>query len=154
MASEQHESDLRARVLPHTSDKDGHLEDQTLDLDARTMQIMGKRQQLKVGGSVQLERVCVKCFEAEILTAYVWIFVHHQLCDNRAGIMAGTSDVTYFLSLSCCSDAKMSRQIVPFKAASSMGVLPLLSMDSYYRFWGRSQLQLHSQRWLPCKRIP
>lgn len=48
MASRKLDSDLRERVLPHTSDRDGHLEDQDLDLDARTMQAMGKRQQLKV----------------------------------------------------------------------------------------------------------
>lgn len=53
MATKQHESRLRERVLPHTSDRDGHLEDQTLDLDARTMQIMGKRQELRVGSSLQ-----------------------------------------------------------------------------------------------------
>lgn len=53
MASKQQESDLRQRVLPHTSDRDGHLEEQTLDLDARTMQIMGKRQELKVSPAFQ-----------------------------------------------------------------------------------------------------
>ena len=57
MATEQHEMRLRERVLPHTSDRDGHLEDQTLDLDARTMQIMGKRQELRVGSSLQPQEV-------------------------------------------------------------------------------------------------
>lgn len=46
--SRQQRKQLKERVLPHTSDEDGHLEDSTLDLDARAMQLMGKRQQLKV----------------------------------------------------------------------------------------------------------
>ena len=46
--SRKQERELKARVLPRTSSKDGHPEDQALDLDARAMQIMGKRQQLKV----------------------------------------------------------------------------------------------------------
>lgn len=47
-ASNEQRRVLRERVLPRTSSKDGHLEDQTVDLDARAMQLMGKRQQLKV----------------------------------------------------------------------------------------------------------
>ena len=47
-ASKEQRRELRERVLPRTSSKDGHLEDQTVDLDARAMQLMGKRQQLKV----------------------------------------------------------------------------------------------------------
>ena len=39
---------LVRRVNADISDKDGHLEDQSLDLDARTMAILGKRQQLSV----------------------------------------------------------------------------------------------------------
>ena len=45
--SKEQKRDLRNRVLPRTSDKDGHLEDDKADLDARAMQLMGKRQQLK-----------------------------------------------------------------------------------------------------------
>ena len=48
MALKQHEADLRERVLPLTSNRDGHLKNETLDLDARTMLIMDKRQQLNV----------------------------------------------------------------------------------------------------------
>ena len=47
-ASKEQRRVLRERVLPRTSSKDGRLEDQTVDLDARAMQLMGKRQQLKV----------------------------------------------------------------------------------------------------------
>lgn len=39
---------LQKRVEANTSSKTGHLEDQSLDLDARTMAILGKRQQLSV----------------------------------------------------------------------------------------------------------
>lgn len=39
---------VRDRVLANTSARTGHLEDQRLDLDARTMAIMGKRQRLNV----------------------------------------------------------------------------------------------------------
>lgn len=39
---------LQDRVEREISDKTGHLEDQSLDLDARTMAILGKRQQLSV----------------------------------------------------------------------------------------------------------
>ncbi|KAL9122704.1 MAG: hypothetical protein Q9187_000742 [Circinaria calcarea] len=53
MESQQRESELRERVLSNTSGEDGHLEEQTLDIDARTMQIMGKRQQLKVVSTFQ-----------------------------------------------------------------------------------------------------
>lgn len=69
MASKHHEADLRERVLKHTSNRDGHLEDQTLDLDARTMQIMGKRQQLKVSALFQPESTFLRGSDAENLTA-------------------------------------------------------------------------------------
>lgn len=39
---------LQERVEEKVSSKTGHLEDQSLDLDARTMAILGKRQQLSV----------------------------------------------------------------------------------------------------------
>ena len=39
---------LKKRVEMNVSKETGHLEDQSLDLDARTMAILGKRQQLKV----------------------------------------------------------------------------------------------------------
>ena len=39
---------LQRRVEAKISDTDGHLEDESLDLDARTMAILGKRQQLSV----------------------------------------------------------------------------------------------------------
>ena len=39
---------MKKRVEINTSKGTGHLEDQNLDLDARTMAILGKRQQLKV----------------------------------------------------------------------------------------------------------
>ena len=39
---------LKKRVEMNVSKRSGHLEDQSLDLDARTMAILGKRQQLKV----------------------------------------------------------------------------------------------------------
>ena len=42
------ENEIRDRVLAKTSARTGHLEDQTLDLDARSMAIMGKRQRLSV----------------------------------------------------------------------------------------------------------
>ena len=69
MATKRHETELRERVLPHTSNRDGHLEDQTLDLDARAMQIMGKRQQLKVRSSLQPDSTCPKSSDAESSTA-------------------------------------------------------------------------------------
>ena len=47
--SKEQKRKLRERVLPGTSGKDGHLENDELDLDARAMQLMGKRQELKVG---------------------------------------------------------------------------------------------------------
>lgn len=46
--SKPQRKDLRERVLPRTSNKDGHLEDEKEDLDARAMQLMGKRQELRV----------------------------------------------------------------------------------------------------------
>ena len=39
---------LQRRVEANISTKTGHLEDQSLDLDARTMALLGKRQQLRV----------------------------------------------------------------------------------------------------------
>ena len=39
---------LHDRVLAKTSARTGQLEDQTLDLDARTMAMLGKRQRLSV----------------------------------------------------------------------------------------------------------
>lgn len=39
---------LRDRVIPKLSNATGHLEDRTLDLDARTLALLGKRQRLKV----------------------------------------------------------------------------------------------------------
>ena len=39
---------LLRRVNAEISDEDGHLEDQSLDLDVRAMAILGKRQQLSV----------------------------------------------------------------------------------------------------------
>lgn len=39
---------LQQRVEANISSRTGHLEDQSLDLDARTMAILGKRQQLSV----------------------------------------------------------------------------------------------------------
>lgn len=39
---------LLQRVVAEISDKNGHLEDQSLDLDARAMAVLGKRQQLSV----------------------------------------------------------------------------------------------------------
>ena len=39
---------LKRRVEMNVSKRSGHLEDQSLDLDARIMAILGKRQQLKV----------------------------------------------------------------------------------------------------------
>lgn len=41
---------MQRRVEAEISDTSGQLEDQSLDLDARTMAILGKRQQLSVGG--------------------------------------------------------------------------------------------------------
>lgn len=41
-------SELRERVLPNVSNKNGDLEDKSMDVDARTMAILGKRQQLNV----------------------------------------------------------------------------------------------------------
>lgn len=43
---------LLRRVNAEISDKDGHLEDQSLDLDARAMAVLGKRQQLSVRSSM------------------------------------------------------------------------------------------------------
>ena len=42
---------LQRRVEANISSTTGHLEDLSLDLDARTMAILGKRQQLSVGHS-------------------------------------------------------------------------------------------------------
>ena len=39
---------LKKRVEANISKRTGHLEDQSLDLDARTMAVLGKRQQLSV----------------------------------------------------------------------------------------------------------
>ena len=39
---------MPAHVNAKTSDRTGHLEDQNLDLDARTLAILGKRQRLSV----------------------------------------------------------------------------------------------------------
>ena len=47
-ASDEQKKVLSDRVHPRISDKDGHLEDDSADLDARAMLLMGKRQQLKV----------------------------------------------------------------------------------------------------------
>lgn len=43
-----HERNIHERVKAKVSNKTGHLEDQSLDLDARTLAILGKRQQLSV----------------------------------------------------------------------------------------------------------
>ena len=43
-----HVVEMRDRVLAKASGTTGHLEDQTLDLDARTLAMLGKRQQLNV----------------------------------------------------------------------------------------------------------
>lgn len=40
--------DIQRRVAENISDETGNLEDQSLDLDARAMAILGKRQQLSV----------------------------------------------------------------------------------------------------------
>lgn len=47
---------LQRRVKNEISDQTGHLEDQNLDLDARTLAILGKRQQLSVRQEKQLVR--------------------------------------------------------------------------------------------------
>ncbi len=39
---------LKSRVEANSFTKTGHLEDQILDLDPRTMALLGKRQQLRV----------------------------------------------------------------------------------------------------------
>lgn len=41
-------SSLRERVLPNVSNENGDHEDKSMDVDARTMEIVGKRQQLTV----------------------------------------------------------------------------------------------------------
>ena len=41
-------AEMRDRTLSKTSATTGHLEDQSLDLDARTMAILGKKQRLNV----------------------------------------------------------------------------------------------------------
>ena len=47
---------LQKRVEANISSQTGHLEDQTFDLDARTMAILGKRQQLSVSPPTVLSR--------------------------------------------------------------------------------------------------
>ena len=49
---------IRDRVLSKASATTGHLEDQTLDLDARTMAIMGKRQRLSVSRTPYFQLRC------------------------------------------------------------------------------------------------
>ena len=44
---------LQRRVEAKTSNRSGRLEDESLDLDARTMAILGKRQQLSVSPNDQ-----------------------------------------------------------------------------------------------------
>ena len=39
---------LQQRVKPKLSPRSGHLEDQSLELDARTLAVLGKREQLSV----------------------------------------------------------------------------------------------------------
>ena len=51
MANENEEPrviEMRDRVASKQSKTSGHLEDQTLDIDARTLALLGKRQRLKV----------------------------------------------------------------------------------------------------------
>lgn len=48
---------LKKRVEENVSQRTGNLEDQSLDLDARTMAILGKRQQLKVRSPKFEERI-------------------------------------------------------------------------------------------------
>ena len=43
-----HEQSVRKRVRAKISTEAGYLEDQSLDLDARTLALLGKRQQLRV----------------------------------------------------------------------------------------------------------
>ena len=40
--------EMRDRVNAKTSAKSGHLEDQTFDIDARTLALLGKKQRLRV----------------------------------------------------------------------------------------------------------
>ena len=44
---------FQRRVNNEISDQTGHIEDQNLDLDARTLAILGKRQQLSVRQEIQ-----------------------------------------------------------------------------------------------------
>ena len=41
--------EMRDRLVAKTSTTTGHLEDQTLDLDARALALLGKKQRLRVG---------------------------------------------------------------------------------------------------------
>lgn len=59
-------SGLRERVLPNVSSKNGDLEDKSLDVDARTMAILGKRQQLNVLALLQ----CSARLNLQNLTIY------------------------------------------------------------------------------------
>lgn len=51
---------LLRRVNAEISDETGHMEDQSLDLDARAMAILGKRQQLSVSFKTKA-RVMLVC---------------------------------------------------------------------------------------------
>ena len=56
--SNEQQKVLNDRVFPRISDQHGHLEDDSADLDARAMLLMGKRQQLKVKTRQQSQISC------------------------------------------------------------------------------------------------
>ena len=58
--------DMRMRVLEKTSPRTGHLEDKNLDLDARTMALLGKRQRLNVRNKIPLSLSRNQCLIAKI----------------------------------------------------------------------------------------
>lgn len=66
---------LLRRVNAEISDKDGHLEDQSLDIDARTMAVLGKRQQLSVRPTMTTMYewwLLTSLIDREILASFRW----------------------------------------------------------------------------------
>lgn len=66
---------LQNRVEAKVSDQTGNLEDQSLDVDARTMAVLGKRQQLsvrRVDCRSSVQGILIPTFYREILVSSHW----------------------------------------------------------------------------------
>ena len=71
---------LQKRVEANISSKSGHLEDQSLDLDARTMALLGKRQQLRVSSwdpGIAKEELTLCLIRGILVWSRWWLFRRH-----------------------------------------------------------------------------